>query len=146
MSLGSAATEAVRHGFLRSIAGRLLLWFLALALLPLAALGVVTTRMATSAVEQAVRDNLVKVAAAKSAELERYAAERLSDAGGVANVQGLRRAVAYMTRPAGMEWDGPVPGPIGMKAVTQSLGYRHLFAVDLAGTVLLASDDAVKPG
>ena len=65
MSLGSTATEAVRHGFLRSIAGRLLLWFLALALVPLAALGVVTTRMATTAVEQSVRDNLVKVAAAQ---------------------------------------------------------------------------------
>ncbi|MFM9145249.1 MAG: HAMP domain-containing protein, partial [Phycisphaerales bacterium] len=102
--------------------------------------------MATSAVEHAVRDNLVKVAAATSAELARYASERLSDASGVANVPGLRRAVAYMTRPAGTEWDGPVPGPVSVKLATQSLGYRHLFVVDLAGTVLLASDDAVKPG
>lgn len=146
MSHGHTAGGTPRHGFLGSIAGRLLLWFLALALVPLAALGVVTTRMATSAVQQSVRDNLVKVAAAKSAELERYATERLSDAGGVANVQGLRRTVAYMTRPQGAEWDGPVPGPVSMKAVTQSLGYRHLFAVDLTGTVLLSSDEAVKPG
>ncbi len=146
MSLATSTRDAVQHGFLRSIAGRILLWFLALALVPLAVLGVVTTRMATSAVEQAVRDNMVKVAAAKSAELERYASERLADASGVANVQGLRRAVAYMTRPEGAEWDGPVPGPISMKAVTQSLGYRHLFAVDLSGKVLLSSDDVVKPG
>jgi methyl-accepting chemotaxis protein WspA len=146
VSLGTSAAKSVQHGFLRSIAGRLLLWFLALALVPLAVLGVVTTRMATSAVEQAVRDNLVKVAAAKSAELERYASERLSDASGVASVQGLRRSVAYMTRPEGAEWDGPVPGPISMKAVTQSLGYRHLFVVDLSGKVLLSSDDVVKPG
>jgi methyl-accepting chemotaxis protein WspA len=146
VSLATSTRDAVQHGFLRSIAGRILLWFLALALVPLAVLGVVTTRMATSAVEQAVRDNMVKVAAAKSAELERYASERLADASGVANVQGLRRAVAYMTRPEGAEWDGPVPGPISMKAVTQSLGYRHLFAVDLSGKVLLSSDDVVKPG
>ena len=101
MSPGSAASEAMHHGFLRSIAGRLLLWFLALALVPLAVLGVVTTRMATSAVERAVRDNLVKVAAAKSSELERYASERLADAAGVAGVQGLRRWMAYATRPQG---------------------------------------------
>ncbi len=146
MSPAPLASDPPSRGFLRSIAGRLLAWFLALALVPLAVLGVVTTRMATSALEQAVRDNLVKVAAAKSAELERYASERLSDASGVANVQGLRRAVAYMTRPEGAEWDGPVPGPISMKAVTQSLGYRHLFAVDASGRVLLSSDDVVRPG
>lgn len=146
MSAGSATAGEARHGFLRSIAGRLMLWFLALALVPLAVLGVVTTRMATSAVERAVRDNLVKVAAAKSAELERYAAERLSDASGLAAVQGLRRWMAYTTRPEGSAWEGPVPTPIGMKAAAQSLGYRHLFAVDLSGRVLLSSDDAAKPG
>jgi len=56
-----------------SIAGRLLAWFLALALVPLAVLGVVTTRMSTDALQDSVRDNLIKVAAAKAAELERYA-------------------------------------------------------------------------
>ena len=146
MSAAASAEAGAGHGFLRSIAGRLLAWFLALALVPLVVIGVVTTRMANSAVERSVRENLVKVAAAKSAELERYAAERLSDAAGVAGAQALRRLVTYMTRPEGSAWEGPVPKELTMTSVMQSLGYRHLFAVDLSGKVLMSSEGSVKPG
>ena len=45
MSPVPPAADPPSRGFLRSIAGRLLAWFLALALVPLAVLGVVTTRV-----------------------------------------------------------------------------------------------------
>ena len=49
----------------RSIAGRLLFWFLVIALIPCAILTAITARIATRALENSVRNNLVQTAAPK---------------------------------------------------------------------------------
>ena len=57
----------------RSIAGRLLFWFLVIALIPCAILTAITARIAASSLEKSVRDTLVQTAAGKAGELEAYA-------------------------------------------------------------------------
>ena len=49
----------------RSIAGRLLFWFLVIALIPCAILTAITARIAATALEKSVRDNLMQIAAGK---------------------------------------------------------------------------------
>jgi dTDP-glucose 4,6-dehydratase len=59
--MSSSASRVLR----RSIAGRLLFWFLVIALIPCAILTAITARIATTALEKSVRDNLVQIAAGK---------------------------------------------------------------------------------
>jgi len=77
----------------RSIAGRLLAWFLVISLVPCVALALITARIATQALEDSVREKLVQIAAAKSNELETYALERLADASAMAGGAGMRQAM-----------------------------------------------------
>jgi methyl-accepting chemotaxis protein WspA len=65
----SGSVNAIQAGMQRSIAGRLLFWFLVIALIPCAILTAITARIAATALEAAVRDNLVQIAAAKAGEL-----------------------------------------------------------------------------
>ena len=53
-------SDAAPAGIRRSIAGRLLFWFLVIALIPCGILTAITARIATSALERAVRDTLVQ--------------------------------------------------------------------------------------
>jgi len=77
----------------RSIAGRLLFWFLVIALIPCAILTAITARIAATALEASVRDNLVQIAAAKAGELEAYAGERVRDASALARGPTVVRAM-----------------------------------------------------
>ena len=72
-SIPSARAPAMQ----RSIAGRLLFWFLVIALIPCAILTATTARIATRALENSVRNNLAQIDAAKAGELEAYAIERV---------------------------------------------------------------------
>ena len=53
-----------------SIASRLVFWFLIIALIPCAILTTITSIVATQALEGAVRNRLVSIAASKADELE----------------------------------------------------------------------------
>ena len=74
-----AHATAGQHTMQRSIAGRLLFWFLVIALIPCAILTAITARIATRALENSVRNNLLQIAASKAGELESYAMERVRD-------------------------------------------------------------------
>ena len=65
MSEVPAPVDADRSALRRSIAGRLLFWFLVIALIPCAILTAITARIASTALEKSVRDNLVQIAAGK---------------------------------------------------------------------------------
>ena len=77
----------------RSIAGRLIFWFLVIALIPCAILTAITARIAAQALEHSVRANLVQIAAAKAGELETYAAERVRDGAALARGPTVIEAV-----------------------------------------------------
>ena len=98
---GETMTAGEGSGALRrSIAGRLLFWFLVIALIPCAILTAITARIAATALQKAVRDNLVQIAAGKANELEAYAAERVRDGAAFARGPTFTAAVRDLTATA----------------------------------------------
>ena len=138
----------------RSIAGRLVFWFLVIALIPCAILTAITARIAATALEESVRANLVQIAAAKSSELEAYAAERVRDGTALARgptfVRGLRalaaksaddtsdsrRRLAESTR----EFTDY------FSYVAKAFGYMQLLLIDESGRVVFSLDDSIPMG
>lgn len=60
-----------------TIAGRLVFWFLAIALLPLSVITLLTYSMAAYSLEQSVRNNLLVISEAKANQIETYAADKM---------------------------------------------------------------------
>ena len=87
------ASSTNRLAIHRSIAGRLLAWFLMISLVPCVALAVITARIATQALEDSVREKLVQIAAAKSNALETYALERIADSSAMTGNPAMRQAM-----------------------------------------------------
>jgi len=136
----------------RSIAGRLLFWFLVIALIPCAILTAITARIAATALEASVRDNLVQIAAAKAGELEAYAGERVRDASALARGPTVVRAMqelgtaAEAAAPAqrreklatlGAEFDAY------FGYVTTAYGYEQLLLIDAGGRVVYSLADSI---
>jgi len=140
----------------RSIAGRLLFWFLVIALVPCAILTAITARIATSALERSVRDTLVQTAAGKAGELESYAGERVRDAAALARGPTIVKAVRDLTAAAATTVDADdlqkLLERVGAEAdsyltyASQAFGYDQLLLLDTDGRVLYALDDAIPAG
>ena len=77
MTNSSSSSTSARSR--RSLAVRLLFWFLLIALVPCGILTAITARLATQALEETVRERLVQTASARAEQLEAYAAERVQD-------------------------------------------------------------------
>ncbi|MFM7138369.1 MAG: methyl-accepting chemotaxis protein, partial [Planctomycetota bacterium] len=139
----SDASQAA--GIRRSIAGRLLFWFLVIALIPCAILTAITARIATSAFERAVRDTLVQTAAGKASELEAYAAERVRDGAALARGPSLVRAVRDLaSAPAGSPAAQDQADYLAYAA--KAFHYEQLLLIDPAGRVLFSLDPAMPVG
>jgi methyl-accepting chemotaxis protein WspA len=128
----------------RSIAGRLLAWFLVISLVPCVALAVITARIATQALEDSVREKLVQIAAAKSNELETYALERLADATAMTGNVGMRQAMQRLNEFAAA---GSTQNPnINIDRTAIALGYKSLLLIDTAGIIRLSVDPTFTVG
>lgn len=144
----SMHTEPRGGSLRRSIAGRLLFWFLVIALIPCAILTAITARIATRALEKAVRDNLVQIAAGKANELEAYAAERVRDCAAFARgptfVQAIRELSpltdAERLREAGDEFHEY------FTYVAKAFDYADLLLLDATGRVVFSLGDDVPRG
>jgi len=114
----------------RSIAGRLLFWFLVIALIPCAILTAITARIAATALEKSVRDNLVQIAAGKANELESYAAERVRDGAAFARGPSFLKSEFrdYFTY------------------IAKAFDYADLLVLDAEGRVLFSLADTVPCG
>jgi len=141
----------------RSIAGRLIFWFLVIALIPCAILTAITARIASQALETSVRANLVQIAAAKARELESYAAERVRDGAALARGPTFIEAVRTLAAASGAGADTAAEAARRLVAaggrftdyftyVAKSFGYEQLLLVDPDGRVLYALDDAIPAG
>ncbi|NDC54083.1 MAG: methyl-accepting chemotaxis protein [Planctomycetia bacterium] len=141
----------------RSIAGRLLFWFLVIALIPCAILTAITARIATRALENSVRNNLVQIAAAKAGELEAYAIERVRDGMAIARAPSVVRAVGDLAAPAarGVAPDegrggGPAPdaGPVEefLGYAASSFGYSEVLLLDPAGHIVFSLEKRFPVG
>jgi methyl-accepting chemotaxis protein WspA len=129
----------------RSIAGRLIFWFLVIALIPCAILTAITARIASQALETSVRSKLVQIAAAKAEELETYAAERVRDGAALARGPTLLEAVRKLTAADGTA-AAATPFVDYFAYIAKSFGYEQLLLVDPAGRVLYALDEAIPAG
>jgi methyl-accepting chemotaxis protein WspA len=141
----SDASQAT--GIRRSIAGRLLFWFLVIALIPCGLLTAITARIATSALERAVRDTLVQTAAGKAGELEAYAAERVRDGAALARGPSLVRAVqALAAAPTGRADTAGSDEADYLAYAAKAFQYEQLLLIDPAGRVLFSLDPAIPVG
>ena len=138
----------------RSIAGRLLFWFLVIALIPCAILTAITARIAATALEASVRDNLVQIAAAKAGELEAYAGERVRDASALARGPTVVRAMQELATAA--EAAAPAERREKLAAlgndfdayfsyVATAYGYEQLLLIDAGGRVVYSLADSIPP-
>ena len=134
-------------GIRRSIAGRLLFWFLVIALIPCALLTAITSRIATSALERAVRDTLVQTAAGKAGELEAYAAERVRDGAALARGPSIVRAIRDRAAlPAGGDTGAATDQADYLAYAAKAFHYDQLLLIDPAGRVLFSLDPSIPVG
>jgi methyl-accepting chemotaxis protein WspA len=154
MTNPSSPADAADQPLRRSIAGRLVFWFLVIALIPCAILTAITARIAATALEDSVRTKLVQIAAAKASELEAYAAERVRDGTALARgptfIRGLRTLAAtgaddtpaarQRLTEAGREFTDY------FTYVAKAFGYHQLLLVDDSGHVVFSLDDSVPVG
>jgi len=142
------AEQAMR----RSIAGRLLFWFLVIALIPCAILTAITARIATTALENSVRDNLVRIAGAKAGELEAYAMERVRDGMALSRAPSVIRTVQDLS--AGMAPTDAARTGAGPSAdaasflgyAANAFGYSQLLLIANDGRVVFALDESMPVG
>ena len=137
----------------RSIAARLLFWFLAISLIPCAILTTISARIATQSLENSARNNLVQIAAAKANELETYARERVQDgtvlSRGPAVINAVRELTAATLQIADTKNQQaasadsilvPLSGEAFLKYVANSFDYSQLLLLDNDGRILFSLD------
>jgi methyl-accepting chemotaxis protein WspA len=136
----------------RSIAGRLLFWFLVIALIPCGILTAITARIAASALERSVRDTLVQTAAGKAGELEAYAGERVRDGAALARGPTVIKAVRELSAASAAEEPRTALTAAGadvaayLTYVAKAFGYEQLLLIDRTGRVLFSLDEAIPAG
>ena len=142
----------------RSIAGRLLFWFLVIALIPCAILTAITARIASTALENSVRNNLIQIAAAKATELEAYAQERLRDGTALSRSPSVINAIPELS--ATLEQSGvslpnalrasslsePRPIDTFLSYAAKAFGYSTVLLIENSGRVVFSLDDSVPLG
>ena len=138
----------------RSIAGRLLFWFLVIALIPCALLTAITARIASTALENSLRDNLVQIAATKAQELETYAIERVRDGMALSRAPSVIHATRELAAIGRKDGTGGADAPALRTAVSSStsefapflgyaanaFGYSQLLLIDTSGRIIFAID------
>jgi methyl-accepting chemotaxis protein WspA len=149
------ATEGARRGR-RSIAGRLLFWFLVIGLVPCGLLTAITARVANDALTSGVEGRLVQILAARAGELEAYAAERVRDGTTLARAPSVIQAVRRLEEAASRRAAGDsvedavaaVATDVGsyLGYVTRSFGYDVLLLLDNQGRVLFTLDETIPVG
>jgi methyl-accepting chemotaxis protein WspA len=130
----------------RSIAGRLLFWFLVIALIPCALLTAITARIAATSLENSVRDNLTGIAAAKTTEIEAYARERLRDGLALAAVPSVVAAVREAAGRGSPRGGIPAETAEFLRRSADALGYAQVLLIGGDGRLLHAVDESLAAG
>ena len=126
----------------RSIVGRLLFWFLIIALVPCAILTATTARLATRTMEDSVHANLARIAATKAAELESDAAGRIRDVTALCQSPDLIRAL----RPQDAGDSGATSGTGYLDALASSMAFSRAILIDADGRIIHSADDLLPIG
>jgi len=140
------------HAAGRSIAKRLLFWFLAIALVPCAVLTATAARIASSALERSVRERLSQIAASKADEIDAWLAEKLVDARVLAADPGLAQAVPELAATAGSAASGAKTSVAAstyagfLRQAADRFGLAQLLVIDPAGRVVFAAAPGIAIG
>ena len=134
----------VRSAKKRTLARRLLFWFLLIALLPCGVLTAITGQLANKALKNTVRERLVQIASARAIQLEAYALERVQDGATLARsptfiealklLSAINTASPTETRSLLLETASPFEDFFNY--VTASFGYDSLLLIDGNGRVV----------
>jgi len=132
----------------RSIVGRLLFWFLVIALVPCAILTATTARLATRTMEQSVRVNLTQIAASKAELIESYASDRIREATAIARLPDVVSILGSSpaAAPRQIESGAASPDPSFLDAVAESLGFSRVVLVDDGGRIALSNSESFPAG
>lgn len=139
---GACAPPRIESTTKRSIVGRLLFWFLVIALVPCVILTATTARLATRTMEDSVRANLARIAATKAAELESDAAGRIRDVTALCQSPDLIRAL----RPQDAGDSGATSGTGYLDALASSMAFSHAVLIDADGRIIHSADDLLPIG
>jgi methyl-accepting chemotaxis protein WspA len=135
------------------VATRLLLWFLAISLVPCVVLTAVTSYLSRRSLELSVRDRLWLISEDKTTQLENFVAERRGDALVLGTAPGIITALdalreAIKTNKA----DSPEYRQLvdrhrfNLTRFVDIYGYRNLHLFDPQGTLLLSHAPFMEPG
>jgi len=141
--LDSVLPLATRFAWSRSIAGRLILWFLLISLVPCGILTLISARDMIKALENATRYKLEQIAATKANELESYAVERLADATTLAHTAVVIGAVAHL---GSSDQAIVAAAASNLNSVAASFGYQQLLLINTSGTILYCADPTFVVG
>ncbi len=132
----------------RSIAGRLLFWFLVIALIPCAIVTAITARIAATALEKSVRDNLVQIAAGKANELESYASERVRDCAAFARGPTFTQAIRELAAVPGTDalHEAGAEFREYFTYVAKAFDYADLLLLDGDGRVIFSLAESIPCG
>ena len=132
----------------RSIAGRLLFWFLVIALIPCAIVTAITARIAATALEKSVRDNLVQIAAGKANELESYASERVRDCAALARGPTFTQAIRELAAVPGTDalHEAGAEFREYFTYVAKAFDYADLLLLDGDGRVIFSLAESIPCG
>ena len=132
----------------RSIAGRLLFWFLVIALIPCAIVTAITARIAATALEKSVRDNLVQIAAGKANELESYASERVRDCAAFARGPTFTQAIRKLAAVPGTDalHEAGAEFQEYFTYVAKAFDYADLLLLDGDGRVIFSLAESIPCG
>ena len=119
----------------RSIAVRLVFWFLAISLIPCAILTTITTNIASRSLENSIRNRLVQLAAAKADELEVYALQCVDDGNTLAQSGVI---VEAMTKLSANDPTVADAMRVELSDAANALGFSRLLLIDNAGKVVFA--------
>ena len=132
----------------RSSAGRLLFWFLVIALIPCAIVTAITARIAATALEKSVRDNLVQIAAGKANELESYASERVRDCAAFARGPTFTQAIRKLAAVPGTDalHEAGAEFREYFTYVAKAFDYADLLLLDGDGRVIFSLAESIPCG
>ncbi len=134
----SANLAPIKFALHRSIAGRLLIWFLLISLIPCAIITTLTVRSANSALQDSVHDNLTQIAASKAVELETYCRERLADVTTLAHDPAFLKAASELNSnqsQLSVSEEGAILGEAANAA-----GFLQMLLIDPKGKILFSTN------
>ena len=134
----SANLKATKFGLHRSIAGRLLIWFLLISLVPCAVITTLTVRSASHALEDSVHDKLSQIAASKAVELENYCRERLADVTMLARDPDFINAASKFTSTQAQL--SVTQTDRFLSEAAESAGFLEMFFIDPKGKILFSAN------